>query len=159
MPSVIGQPRRFEDKFKFLVEIDGVTSAGFARCSALEVEIEKIEYREGGVLVPYKAPGLGNISDLTLERGAVYNDTDLWDWFKSVVNTRTNTGAAEDLFRRNLDIVVLNRDNTERYRWRCFDTWPMKFTAGDWDADASEHTITSVVLAVQNIDRVVGTAA
>ena len=35
----------------------------------------------------------------------------------------------------------------------------MKFVAGDWDADANEHTVTSVVLAVQDIDRVQPTAA
>jgi hypothetical protein len=31
--AVIGTPRTFHKKFKFIVEIDGIASAGFQKCS------------------------------------------------------------------------------------------------------------------------------
>ena len=33
--------------FNFLVEIDGVTTAGFSECSGLTMETDPIEYRTG----------------------------------------------------------------------------------------------------------------
>lgn len=34
--------------FNFLVEMDGLTAAGFSECSGLSTETDVIEYREGG---------------------------------------------------------------------------------------------------------------
>ena len=34
--------------FNFRVEIDGIAQAGFSECTGLRVEIDVIEYREGG---------------------------------------------------------------------------------------------------------------
>jgi hypothetical protein len=34
--------------FRFLVEIEGITQAGFSECSGFGSEVEVIEYREGG---------------------------------------------------------------------------------------------------------------
>ena len=150
---VAGAPRVFEDRFKFIVEIDGVAHAGFNKCSELSAEIDKIEYREGGRLTAHKSPGLVNITDITLERGAVHDDSDLYDWFVQVVDMVANTGQIEDEFRRNFDIVVRDRNNVALKRWRCRDTWPMKFVGGDWDNDASEKTVEMVTITVESFER------
>lgn len=151
---IVGAPRVFEDKFKFIVEIDGVVHAGFNKCSELSAEIDKIEYREGGRLTSHKSPGLVNITDITLERGAVTDDSDLYDWFTTVVDIVANTGSLEDSFRRNFDIVVRDRNNQPLKRWRCRDAWPMKFVGGDWDNDASEKTMEMVTLTFDSFERV-----
>lgn len=151
---VVGAPRVYEDKFKFIVEIDGVTHAGFNKCSELSAEIDKIEYREGGRLTAHKSPGLVNLTDITLERGAVADDSDLYQWFEEVVDLVANTGEVEDSFRRNFDIVILDRDNQPLKRWRCRDSWPTKFVAGDWDNDASEKTIEMVTITIDSFERV-----
>ena len=52
--TVIGNPRSFHKKFKFLVEIDGVAHAGFQKCSELSVEVANVQYFEGGSLIPNK---------------------------------------------------------------------------------------------------------
>jgi phage tail-like protein len=54
---IIGTPRTFHKKFKFVVEIDQFQSAGFQKCSELSVEVANIEYHEGGSLIPNKSPG------------------------------------------------------------------------------------------------------
>jgi len=73
--TVIGNPRSFHKKFKFVVEIDDVGHAGFQKASELSVEVANVQYFEGGSLIPNKSPGRLTFSDVTLERG-VQQDRD-----------------------------------------------------------------------------------
>lgn len=144
---IAGQPRNFEDKFSFVVEIDGIAHAAFNKCSELSWELDKIEYREGGDLIPTaKDPGLLNFTDVTLERGAVANDSDLYGWMEETADAASNTGRVNPEFKRGFDIVAKDRDGSVIKRWRVTNAWPVKFVAGDWDNDASEKTIEMVTL-------------
>ena len=67
--AVIGNPRSFHKKFKFIVEIDDIGHAGFQKCSELSVEVANVQYFEGGSLIPNKSPGRLTFADVTLERG------------------------------------------------------------------------------------------
>jgi phage tail-like protein len=143
--AVIGTPRTFHKKFKYVVEIDGVTSAGFQRCSELSVEVANIEYHEGGALIPNKSPGCLKFADVTLERGATKNH-DLFDWMEEVADAAANAGLVEPKFKRNLDIVQQDRDGSTLRRWSLSGAWPTKFVAGAWDNEADENVIESVTL-------------
>ena len=79
--TVIGNPRSFHKKFKFIVEIDDVAHAGFQKCSVLSVEVANVQYFEVGSLIPNKSPGRLTFADVTLERGAT-QDRNLFDWFR-----------------------------------------------------------------------------
>jgi len=149
---VLGTPRTFHKKFKFLVEIDGVAYAGFQKCSELSAEIAKIEHSEGGTLSPDKSPGRVSFTDVTLERGAT-DDNDLWDWFKETADAVNNTGLVEPEFERNLDIIQQARDGSEIRRWNLYRAWPTKFTAGEWDNEADENVIENVTLTFKAFDR------
>jgi phage tail-like protein len=142
---VIGTPRTFHKKFKFIVEIDNVASAGFQKCSELSVEVANVQYSEGGALIPNKSPGRLTFADVTLERGAT-EDQDLFDWLAEVADAAANAGLNEPEFKRNLDIVQQDRDGSELRRWRLHNAWPVKFVAGDWDNEADENVIESVTL-------------
>lgn len=148
--ALIGKTRNFYDKFKFIVEIDGVQYAGFAKCSELSIEVEKIEHREGGGLLAHKSPGNITVPDITLERGAT-DDLDLYSWFEDVAKVAAGIGGAgaiADDYKRNVDIVQLNRDDSVRQRWACTGVWPNKFVAGEWDSGSSEKLIEKVGLVV-----------
>ena len=54
--TVIGNPRSFHKKFKFIVEIDDVGHAGFQKASELSVEVANVQYFEGGSLIPEQEP-------------------------------------------------------------------------------------------------------
>lgn len=142
---VLGTPRSFHKKFKFIVEIDGLASAGFQKASELSVEIANVQYYEGGSLIPNKSPGRLTFADVTLERGATM-DRDLFDWFTQVADASANIGLKEPLFKRNLDIVQQDRDGSTLRRWSLTGAWPVKFVAGDWDNEADENIIESVTL-------------
>ncbi|RJS14145.1 phage tail protein [Corallococcus sp. H22C18031201] len=143
--AIIGQPRSFHKRFKFLVEIDSVSSAGFQKCSELSVEVANVQYFEGGSLIPNKSPGRLTVSDVTLERGAT-QDHELFDWFQDVVHTASGLGLPDILYKRNLDIVQQDRDGTTLRRWSLSRAWPVKFVAGEWDNESDEVVIESVVL-------------
>ena len=91
--AVIGNPRSFHKKFKFVCEIDDVGHAGFQKCSELSVEVANVQYFEGGSLIPNKSPGRLTFSDVTLERGAT-QDRDLFDWFQDVAITSSGLRQA-----------------------------------------------------------------
>ena len=151
--AVIGNPRSFHKKFKFVVEIDGVASAGLQKSSELSVEVANVQYFEGGSLIPNKSPGRLTFADVTLERGAT-SDKDLFDWLSQVAEAAANKGLNEPEFKRNLDIVQQDRDGSTLRRWSLTGAWPVKFVAGEWDNEADENVIESVTLTYDYFDLV-----
>lgn len=145
---VVGKPRKYFKKFKFLVEIDNVAVAGFQKAGPLEAEVAVVEQNEGGTLLPEKEPGRGKFSDITLARGAT-DDLDMWRWFKEVLDAAANAGLSTPNYKRNLDIVQQDRDGTTLRRWRVYEAFPTKFKAGEWDNDADENVIEETVLAIR----------
>ncbi len=148
--TIIGQPRSFHKKWKFIVEIDGIDYAGFKKCSELSVEIAKVEHIEGGALIPNKSPGRLTFADITLERGAT-QDRELFDWFQDVTMLASGLGLPDNGYKRNLDIVQQDRDATTLRRWSVTGAWPVKFVAGEWD-DSDENVIESVTLTYDYFD-------
>ena len=143
--TVIGNPRSFHKKFKFVVEIDSLGSSGFQKCSELSVEVANVQYFEGGSLIPHKSPGRLTFSDVTLERGAT-QDHDLFDWFQDVAFASSGLGLTDPGYKRNLDIVQQDRDGTTLRRWSLSRAWPVKFVGGEWDNESDENVIEQVTL-------------
>jgi phage tail-like protein len=151
--TIMGNPRSFHKKFRFISEWDGIGSAGFQKCSELSAEVAKVEYFEGGSLIPNKSPGRVTFSDVTLERGAT-QDHDLFDWFTDVALVAAGTGLNDIDYKRNGDIVQQDRDGSTLRRWSITGAWPTKFVAGEWDNDSDEVVIESVTLTYDLFDLV-----
>ena len=143
---IVGTPRSYHKKFKFIVEVDGVAVARFQKAGPIEIEVAVVEQHEGGDIIPVKEPGRAKVSDLTLDRG-VTGDMDLWNWMQDVINIAANGGLVLDQYKRQLDIVEQDRDGTTLNRWRCKNCWPTKGKFGEWDNDSDENVIESVTLA------------
>jgi len=141
----VGEPLDFFEKFDFVVEIDGIRRAGFKTCSELSMEIGKVELREGGRSIPHKKPGLVSFTDVTLERGAT-NDLDLYEWARETADASSGRGEVAEKYKRNLDVVVLDRDGSERRRYTLNKAWPVKYVAGEWDAEGEEAVVESITL-------------
>ena len=151
--TIIGQPRSPHHRRSFQVECDDVGSASFQKCSELAVECAKVEYFEGGAIIPNKSPGRLTFSDVTLERGAT-QDRDLFDWFQDVASMSSGLGLAGEGFKRGVDIVQKDRDGTTLRRWTLSRAWPVKFVAGEWDNESDEVVIESVTLTFDSFDLV-----
>lgn len=143
--GILGQPRHYHSKFRFLIEIDQVGSAAFQSCSELKGEVAKTEYYEGGTMIPIKEPARMSFSDLTIERAAT-KDADLYNWFQLTANAALNGGLRSPQFKRTASIVQFDRDNRALRRWLLSGLWPMSFTAGAWDNNSDDFTIEQVVL-------------
>jgi phage tail-like protein len=149
---LIGAPKTIYNKFKFRVEIDGITYAGFSKCSELSVEAAEIMHWEGGSLTPNKSPGRLTYAPVTLERGAT-NDLQTYTWFEQVAKASAGaggTGLVDTQYKRNLEILQLDRDETVLQRWQLRGAWPSKFVAGDWDNGSDEKVITMLTLSFDN---------
>ena len=132
--------------YNFLVEIDGITRAGFRECSGLDSAQEPIEYREGNekYLTVRKLTGLVKYSNISLKYG-ITDDQDLWDWCTHAVE-----GEVE---RRNGSIVLLDDLGEEKRRWNFREAWPTKWTGASFNATGNEVAIETLEIAHEGISK------
>jgi phage tail-like protein len=142
-------PRRATDpyaNFNFLLEIDGITNAGFSECSGLNMENTPIEYREGAdtFLTPRKQPGLMKYGNITLKRGITQNP-ELVTWLVAT--------EAGDVERRTVSIVLLDELRQEAVRWNLREAWASKWMGPDLKANASEMAIETLEITHEGLVR------
>jgi phage tail-like protein len=130
--------------FNFLVEIDGVTVAGFAECSGLTTETDPIEYRNGDEdITVRKLPGLKKFTNIVLKRG--YTDTlDLWEWRKKVMDGKTE--------RQSGSIVLLNEAREPALRWNFREGWPSKLEGPSLNAKNNETAIETCEICHEGLE-------
>jgi phage tail-like protein len=134
-------------KFRFMVEVDGLSLAQFQTVSGLHHEIEAVEYQEGGVNDRlHKLPGQGRYPNLVLKVGYVDNRL-LENWHRDFTNTPGKVG------RKNGSIVLLNDDGTEAARWNFTQAWPVKWEGPELDASQNAILVESVEIAHEGITR------
>lgn len=145
----LGAVRPLHMKFRFTVEVDNLTSAGFQKCSELAKEVTVAEYHEGGASLPSKVPARVKVNPVTLTRGTGL-DLELYDWFKQVFGVVENGGLVQEDYKRNLDIVQRDNAGNEVRRWEVLGAWPSKFKAGDWDNESDDVNIEEVELQIDD---------
>ena len=125
--------------YNFLVEIDGIQSAGFQEVSALTSDTDVIDYREGSDanLNTRRIPGLRKSTNVTFKRGYTQNK-ELWTWRKDIIN-----GIVK---RRDVDILALDESRAEVLRWRLREAWISKWESGPFNAKTNEVLIESIEL-------------
>lgn len=131
--------------FRFLVEIQGITQAGFSGCSGFGSTVEVIEYREGGDPTPVrKLPGRVKFPDITLKWGLT-DSRELYDWHLSVVKGQIQ--------RKNGSIIVLDDSGVEKVRWNFLNAWPTKWEGPDLNAKGNDVAIETLVITCEYIER------
>ena len=131
--------------FSFLVEIDGITQAGFSDCSGFGANTDPIEYREGGeTKTVRKLPGLTKYTNITLKWGLT-DSRELYDWYKDVVN-----GKIE---RKSGSIILLDLEGNEAMRWNFFEAWPTKWDGPDFTAKGNDVAIETLEIAHERVER------
>lgn len=145
--AVVGTPRVYHKQFSFIVEIEKVRSAFFKSCSDIKASVAVVEQWEGGRLIPDKSAGRVTVEDVTLERGAAKGDSDLYKWWLDVVKISANIGIIDIGYKRDCDVIQLDRNGNANRRWLLDNAFPREFTAGSWDNDSDENVVEMVVLA------------
>jgi phage tail-like protein len=130
--------------FNFLVEIEGVTVAGFSECSGLTAETDVIEYRTGGEdITVRKLPGLKKFTNIALKRGFT-NSKELWDWRKLVMDGQTQ--------RQSGSIVLLNEAREPALRYNFREGWPSKWEGPTFNAKNNEVAIETLEIAHEGLE-------
>jgi phage tail-like protein len=131
--------------FNFLVELEGITRAGFREASGLDTTAEPIEYREGGeAITARKLPGLVKYSNITLKWG-ISDDHELWDWHKKALQ-----GKVE---RKNGSIILLDDAGSEKLRWNFRNAWPTKWSGPSFNATGNEVAIETLELVHEGVEQ------
>lgn len=155
--AVRGSHRPLYGKFKFLLYIDSFASAAFSSMSAVTVNVDNIDYREGGALVAWKVPGLVNFDDVTFARG-VSTDEDFYKWVLDVVDVLSalpgGKGKPTPDYLRNLRVEQLDRDNSVMMKIGLKHAYPTKYQFGEWDNSNSEVTMEEMTVAYSYATRV-----
>jgi phage tail-like protein len=132
--------------FNFLVEIDGITQAGFQEVSGLDASTPAVDYRQGdfGTRGASKLPGINTYSAISLKRG-ITDAKELWDWRQTVIDGKTE--------RKNGSIVLLDEKGTEKIRWNFSAAWPSKWTGPAFNATSGTVAVEALELTHEEVKR------
>jgi phage tail-like protein len=132
-------------KFYFSVRLGDGNAAKFQEVSGSDNEGLRVDYRHGNSpsFYPIKMPGLHKVGDVTLRRGVVAVDSDLWNWLKEI---KTNT-----VKRRTVAIDLLDETGTPKMVWTLHNAWPNKFTGPDLNAEGNDIAIESLELTYETL--------
>lgn len=131
-------------QFNFLLEIDGIASAGFTEASGLETSQEVIEYREGSEsTTPRKLPGLTKYMNISLKRGWTEN-YELWNWRKTTIDGQTE--------RKSFAISVLDEERNEALRFNFREGWICKWEGPKLNATTNEVAIEALEICHEGLE-------
>jgi phage tail-like protein len=123
--------------YRFLLQIDGATRAGFRECSA-------VEYGEDfDPVAARKLPGLWKHGNITLKRG-VMGDAKLWQWRKRAIDGR--------VARKNGSILLIDDSGAEIVRWNFRRGVPTKWTGPSLNASANDVEIETLEIAHEGLE-------
>jgi phage tail-like protein len=132
-------------KFRFRVEVDGITRAAFSEVSGFDSTTDVIEYREG-TDAPHvrKIPGMTKFGDLTLKWGLL-DDMELFTWRQDVIDGKD--------VRKTVYVVALDETGGELARWQCLRAWPSNVDPPDFNAKGNDLAITALKISCEEVKR------
>ena len=139
--------------FRYRLEIDNITQAGFSEVAIAETTIEAVDYREG-TDPPHvrKLSGLTKYGNITLKSGMTVGASalDLFKWFNDV-----SAGQIKDK-RKKVAIVVQDEsgDESAGARFVITDAWPVKYDPSDLNGVGKDSMLETFELAHEGIERV-----
>ena len=137
-------------QFNFLVDLgtgntDG-PQAGFQECSAIGMQLEVIEYRNGNDRSNEvrKLTGLARADDVTLRRGII-GSLDLYQWIDELRNGQNAT--------RTVTIHLQSEDHSQVVQsWKLLRARIVKHTSGPLNAKGTDVAIEELTLAYERLE-------
>jgi len=124
--------------FRFLLEIEGITSGGFMRVKGLSREVRHESYREGGVNdYEHKLVTQVTYPAVVLERGLALDD--LWQWALDAADGQVT--------RKTIWIRLQDEAGQKVWSWQLEHAIPVKWTASDLDAQQAQVVMESLEIA------------
>ena len=134
--------------FRFRLEIDGITQAGFSKVTIAETSTDAIDYREGpDPTHARKLPGITKYGPVTLEWGFT-DSVELWRWYAAIVAGQIETN------RKTVNIIVQDETGADKARFTISNAWPAKYHPAELNAKGSDVLLETVVFEHEGAERV-----
>ena len=129
---------------RFYVEVEGHPQAVFTEVGGLQVEMQVMEYQEGGNNgFIHRLPGPTKVSNLVLKRGLTPS-TAFFQWCMEVP-TRT-------VSRRHVSVLLYDTQGQEVVRWNFHNAYPVKWVGPQFTATAQATAIETLELAHDGLE-------
>jgi phage tail-like protein len=142
MPSAGSRRDRVDPypAFNYVVGITDVAVIGFSEVSGLQVELEYVDYREGGEnAFVHRLPGPARYpSNLVLRRGMTH-DLSLWDWLLAALEGF--------VVRRNVSVTLRDAAGDDVRKWIFHEAYPIRWTGPELRAGTGALAIEALELA------------
>lgn len=123
--------------FRFIVSV-GKDRMAFNSVSGLDLSFETIEYKDG-TGGHYQMPGQRQALDITLKRGIVLKQSQLFDWISSV--------SLNQIEKKDISISMTNAAGTDLYiTWNVVNAFPTKLTGPSLDANGNDVALEEIVM-------------
>jgi phage tail-like protein len=124
---------------RFYVEIGGQTQAVFTEVGGLQLEMQTMEYQEGGNNgFIHRLPGPVKVGNITLKRGLT-SSNDLLKWCMEVISRQVS--------KRHVSVLMFDARGREMVRWNFLDAYPVKWVGPQFSADGKAAAIETLELA------------
>ena len=139
--------------FRYQVEIDGISRAGFSEVSGMSSSVDAVEYREGDDLrnTPRKLPGLTKYGNITFKWGVV-GDMEMLDWLYTVASS--DQAPPTGVERKNITVTLIDDTGADGPQWTIINAWPVRYSIPDLNALGSEVAIESIESCHEGLTRV-----
>ena len=134
-------------QFSFSVRLGDDKDVTFQEVIGLQAEAKAIEYRHGNSanFSPVKMPGLSSVGHVTMKKGVIPRDTELFEW---CVDVR----KGESFTRRVVEISLLDEDGRPKMTWTLNNAWPTQVTGTDLKSDGNEIRVESIDIAFETLE-------
>jgi phage tail-like protein len=135
-------------QFRFRVEIDGITQAGFSEVTFGDSTTEVIENREGTEPPVFrKLSGLTRYGNITLRWG-ITDSMDLYHWRQQVIDS----GAGKA--RKNMSIILIDETGADKARWDISNAWPARYVPPHFSGKDDDVAIETLEIVHEGFRRV-----
>lgn len=137
-------------QFNFRVDLGtGVTEgpqAGFSECSAIEMSVDVIEYRNGNEKenAVRKLTGLARYPNVTLKRGII-GSLDLYGWLDQIRD-------GDESAYRTVTVQLMSEDHANVVQeWKLLRARIVKHVSGPFDAKGEDVAMEELTLAYERL--------
>jgi phage tail-like protein len=128
---------------RFYVMIDGQPQGVFTEVGGLQVEMDVLDYQEGGNNgFVHRLPGFTKVSNLTLKRGMT-GSNEFYKWCADIANGKFT--------RRHVTVVMYDAAGVELMRWNFVNAYPVKWVGPQLLASDTAAAVEALELAHEGV--------
>ncbi len=136
-------------QFNFEVQVDGEAVAGFSEVSGITMQLDTVQYQEGGVNDHvHSLPGTMAHANLVMQRGMT-KDATFWKWVQDVMSGK--------VVRK--DVVIKLQDGFQGesvWGWEFTDAYPTMWQGPDLISANNRLAIESIELTYERFSTISG---